>query len=143
MEQLGGEEADVAAAGGKLEDRLAGLGLEAVDHPVRDRQRAVVEGVGAGLPACRDALPTLAAGGANCFGIIHARSLRRAQVAAQELAGGGPRQWVGDHDVGLGDLEAREPGGAVDAEVVGGGRLGVVTGPDERDDGLPTRRRVG
>ena len=69
MEQLGGEEADVAAAGGELEDRLAGLGLEAVDHPVRDGQRAVVEGVRAGLPARRDALPALAAGCSLCFGI--------------------------------------------------------------------------
>ena len=72
MQQLGGEEADVAAAGGELEDRLAGLGLEAVDHPVRDGQRAVVEGVGAGLPARRDALPALAAGCSLCFR-IHAR----------------------------------------------------------------------
>ena len=40
VDQLCGQEADVAAAGRQLEDRLARLGLQRLDHPVRDRQRA-------------------------------------------------------------------------------------------------------
>jgi hypothetical protein len=59
LDQLGREEPGVADPGGEIQDRLARLGLDGVDHPGRDGHRGLAEPVRLLLPAERCPRPAV------------------------------------------------------------------------------------
>ena len=112
---LGGEEADLAGARRQLEHLVAGLELERVDHPHRDRHRRGGQPLGLGAPAARPGRPS--GRGSPCG----SRRERSCQLAPQQLARGGARELVRQLER-LRHLVAREPLGAVLAQLRGGRR---------------------
>src|SRR3954452_7059897 len=63
-------------------------------------------------------------------------TLSAGELAAQELSRAGARKRLGDHRVGLGDLEPRQALGDMGAQLVGAGCRRPGAQPHERRDGL-------
>ena len=74
LDELGGEEARVAGAGGQLEHRVPRLGLDRVDHPRRDGHGDPAHHLAVRLPGRRGVAP--AGAGLLLVGLAH-RSSRR------------------------------------------------------------------
>src|SRR5215207_6149515 len=70
LDQLRREEAELARAGRQLEDPLARLRLDRVDHRLRDRHRDVADALLEGAPPLRHVLPALAGVGASRVRVV-------------------------------------------------------------------------
>ena len=116
----------------QLEHLVAGLELERVDHPDRDRHRRGGHAARPGRPSRAPARPS---GRGSLCG---SRRDRSCQLAPQQLARGGARELRRQLER-LRDLVAREPLGAVRAQL-GGGRRGLAAA---RSAPSPTRPTAG
>ena len=115
LDELGGQEAGVARAGGELEDRVPGLRVDRVDEPGGDGQRGAAQVVAVRVPAGGLLPPVRAALSALGGGIGHGCGTL-AQVGPAQLAGLRARQRL-DQLEGLRHLERGEPPGAVVAQL--------------------------